>query len=51
MVALERAGLLQAEFNEEDIRRKTINVTSKGWLVSWARNKFGAGTGQTEEEE
>jgi len=37
VVALERAGLLQAEFSEEDKRRKTINITSKGWLVSWSR--------------
>jgi len=34
---LEEAGLLQSTQNEEDKRRKIINITANGWLVAFAR--------------
>lgn len=33
--SLEEVGLLQAEKDDVDQRRKTISVTGKGWLLSW----------------
>jgi hypothetical protein len=33
--SLEEAGLLQAQKDDTDQRRKSISVTGKGWLVSW----------------
>lgn len=32
---LEEVGLLQAEKDDGDQRRKTISVTGKGWLLNW----------------
>lgn len=33
--SLEEAGILQAQKDETDQRRKSISVTGKGWLVHW----------------
>lgn len=33
--SLEEVGLLQAEKDDGDQRRKTISVTGKGWLLNW----------------
>lgn len=40
---LERAGLVVAEIDEDDHRRRTVTVTSKGWLVHYARSGFQSG--------
>lgn len=37
---LERADLVQAEVDEDDHRRKTVSITSKGWIVHYARSGF-----------
>jgi hypothetical protein len=37
---LERAGLVSAEVDEDDHRRRTVTITSKGWLVHYARSGF-----------
>lgn len=39
-VALERASLIRAEIDEDDLRRRTVNVTDKGWVVRYARRGF-----------
>jgi hypothetical protein len=33
--ALEEVGLLEAEKDDVDQRRKSISVTGKGWLINW----------------
>lgn len=38
--ALERASLVTAEIDEDDLRRRTVNITDKGWLVNYARRGF-----------
>lgn len=40
---LERADLIVAEVDDDDHRRRTVNFTSKGWLVHYARSRFEAG--------
>lgn len=40
--ALERVSLIKAEVDEGDLRRRTVNVTDKGWLVRYARSGFPA---------
>ncbi len=37
---LERADLVEAEVDEDDHRRRTVSITSKGWIVHYARNGF-----------
>lgn len=39
-VALERASLVKAEIDEDDLRRRTVNLTDKGWVVNYARRGF-----------
>lgn len=39
---LERADLVEAEVDEDDHRRRTVSITSKGWVVHYARNGFHA---------
>lgn len=39
-VALERANLIKAEIDEDDLRRRTVNLTDKGWVVHYARSGF-----------
>lgn len=36
---LQRAGLIDAEIDEDDQRRRTVAITAKGWLVNHARVK------------
>lgn len=38
--ALERAHLIKAEIDEEDQRRKTVNISDKGWVVHYAKGKL-----------
>ena len=40
---LERADLIVAEIDEDDHRRRTVNFTSKGWIVHYARSEFVSG--------
>jgi hypothetical protein len=35
-VALERASLIRAEIEEDNLRRRTLNLTDKGWVVHYA---------------
>jgi hypothetical protein len=42
--ALERVSLIKAEVDEDDLRRRTVNLTDKGWIVHYARSGF---TGRT----
>lgn len=37
---LERADLISAEIDEDDLRRRTVSITSKGWLVNYSRSDF-----------
>ncbi|RZT60531.1 MarR family winged helix-turn-helix transcriptional regulator [Leucobacter luti] len=40
LVHIERAHLIDAEIDEDDRRRRTVSLSSKGWLVRYARSKF-----------
>ena len=40
--ALERVSLIKAEVDEDDLRRRTVNLTDKGWVVHYARTNFAA---------
>lgn len=40
---LERSDLIVAEIDEDDHRRRTVNFTSKGWIVHYARSRFESG--------
>ncbi|WP_146244971.1 hypothetical protein [Curtobacterium sp. MCBD17_028] len=40
--ALERVDLVRAVVDEDDQRRKTVNITDKGWIVQYARSNFSA---------
>lgn len=35
---VQRVGLIDAEIDEDDTRRRTVNLTAKGWLVHHARS-------------
>ncbi|MCC2314992.1 hypothetical protein [Cellulomonas xiejunii] len=37
---LERVDLISAEIDESDHRRRTVTLTSKGWIVHYARSGF-----------
>jgi hypothetical protein len=38
--ALEEANLIESSIDESDNRRKTISVTSRGWIVNYKRSGF-----------
>lgn len=38
--SLERVDLVRAEIDEDDQRRKTVNLTDKGWIVHYSRSGF-----------
>jgi hypothetical protein len=40
--ALEQVSLVHAVVDEDDQRRKTVNITDKGWIVRYARTSFSA---------
>lgn len=37
---LERADLISAEVDEDDLRRRTVSLTSKGWIVHYSRSDY-----------
>lgn len=39
---LEEAGLVESSMDETDLRRRTISVTPKGWLVNYSRRGYPA---------